>query len=116
MLVPDVRRETLPQQLVRLYPNDAPADLVPVRLVPVEVFGADCQCHEDRDLGAGGTDCVGFSYGLSDAVSGWSDCNRAIGRIYRRDEEESVRNVGDTILVWVAPEQAALFDVVYGEP
>lgn len=76
---------------------------------------ADCQCHEDRLLTDDGPECGDFGYGICDAVSAWSDCNRAIGRIYRRDEDESVRDDGDTILVWVAPEQAALFEVVYGD-
>lgn len=108
-------RETLAENVARLYPDGASAGLVPVRLVPVEVFGSNCDCHEDRELAADGTDCVGFSYGLSDAVSAWSDCNRAVGRIYRRDEDESPRDQGGTILVWVAPEQVALFNVVFGE-
>ena len=110
------RRETLPQQLARLHPEGAPAGLVPVRLVPVQVFGAHCQCHEDRLLTDDGPECGDFGYGIRDAVSAYSDCNRAIGRIYRRDEDESPRAVGDAILVWVTPEQAALFDVVFGEP
>lgn len=108
-------RETLPQQLARLYPDGAPVGLVPVRLVPVEVFGAHCQCHEDRLLTDDSPECGDFGYGICDAVSAWSDCNRAVGRIYRRDEDESVRDVGDTILVWVTPEQAVLFDVVFGD-
>lgn len=41
---------------------------VKLRLVPVVVFGA-----ED-------------GYGLSDAVPAWSDCNRAIGKIYRVED------------------------------
>jgi hypothetical protein len=108
-------REALPQHLARLHPKGAPAGLIPVRLVPVEVFGSNCDCHEEHEWFSTVGTCHGFSYGLSDAVSAWSDCNRAIGRIYRRDEDESPRDVGDTILVWVAPEQAALFDVVFGE-
>jgi len=108
-------RETLPQQLGRLYPDGAPAGLVPVRLVPVQVFGAHCQCHEDRLLTDEGPECGDFGYGICDAVSAWSDCNRAIGRIYRRDEDESIRDDGDTILVWVAPEQAVLFDAAFGD-
>jgi hypothetical protein len=106
-------RETLPQQLARLYPDGAPAGLVPVRLVPVEVFGGDCDCHLDHDHDD--NPCSGWGYGLCDAVDACSDCNRAVGRIYRRDEDESPREVGNAILVWVTPEQAALFDVVFGD-
>lgn len=49
---------------------------VTVRLVPVEVFGAD------------------DGYGLCDAVSSWSDCNRAEGFIFRADDIDRV-NQGD---------------------
>src|SRR5260221_69305 len=110
----DVRRETLRQHVARLDPEGAPSGLVPVRLVPVEVFGGDCDCHlmHDHDDNS----CSGWGYGLCDAVDGMSDCNRAVGGIYRRDEGESPRSDGNTILVWVTPEQVALFDVVFGEP
>jgi hypothetical protein len=111
----EMQWETLLQQVARLYPDGVPAGLVPVRLVWVEVFGADCRCHEDRLLTDDDPECGDFGYGICDAVSAWSDCNRAIGRIYRRDEDESKRKAGDTILVWVTPEQAALFDVAFGE-
>lgn len=114
MLVPDVRRETLSQQLARLHPDGTPAGLVPIRLVPVEVFGGDCDCHFAHDHDD--NPCSGWGYGLCDAVDGMSDCNRAVGQIYRRDENESPREMGNAILVWVAPEQAALFDTVFGEP
>ena len=58
--------------------------LVPLRLVPVEVFGA-----ED-------------GYGLSDAVSAWSDCNRAIGHIYRVDDRDpQYRKPGETVEIFV---------------
>jgi hypothetical protein len=67
---------------------------VKVTLVPVEVFGTDS------------------GYGLMDAVSPWSDCNRAIGHIYRRDEEENVpfRNSSDVITVYVPRNELAKFD------
>ena len=68
-------------------------DLVKVTLVPVEVFGTD-------------------GYGLSDAVSPWSDCNRAIGHIYRRDDESSVshRNPEDVITIYVPREELHKFE------
>lgn len=71
------------------------APLVEVRLVPVEVFGAD-------------------SYGLCDAVSAWSDCNRAVGHIFRRDDAESRREPDDVITVYVPESEMWKFDKVYG--
>lgn len=50
-------------------------DLVPLTLVPVEVFGGE----PDDDT---------WGYGLMDAVPAWSDCNRADGRIYRVDDTD----------------------------
>jgi hypothetical protein len=72
---------------------------VKVTLVPVEVFGTDP------------------AYGLMDAVSSWSDCNRAIGHIYRRDEEENVpfRNPSDVITVYVPRSELAKFDKKIGD-
>jgi hypothetical protein len=74
-------------------------DLVKVTLVPVEVFGADS------------------GYGLVDAVSAWSDCNRAVGHIYRRDEEANVphRNPDDVITVYVPRSELPKFDRKFGE-
>lgn len=48
--------------------------LVPKFLVPVQVFTGQCECGRD-----GG-------YGISDAISAWSDCNRAVGHIYRFED------------------------------
>ncbi len=72
-------------------------ELIKVVLVPVEVFGTD-------------------GYGLSDAVSAWSDCNRAIGHIYRRDDAYSIphRNPEDVIVVYVPPEELSKFDKEFG--
>lgn len=68
-------------------------DLIKVTLVPVEVFGTD-------------------GYGLSDAVSPWSDCNRAVGHIYRRDNTYAVphRNPEDVITVYVNRAELPKFD------
>lgn len=113
--MPDNIRETLPEQLARVYLDGPPAGLVPVRLVPVEVFGGDCSCHEDAEASGAATGCHGFSYGLCDAVEAGSDCNRAHGRIYRRDEDESPRLDGDTITVWVPAGELEKFDRVFGD-
>ena len=68
--------------------NTTQNDLKRVRLVPVEVFGA-------KD-----------GYGLCDAVSAWSDCNRADGMIFRLDDayQEEYRNKGDTVEIWATKE------------
>lgn len=97
--------ETLPDYLARTHPDGPPPGLIPVRLCPVQVFGAD-QC--DRCEAPAG-------YGLMDAVTAWSDCNRAYGKIYRRDDDWSMRAEGHTILVWVTPEEAEKFDRVLGD-
>lgn len=82
-----------------------------MRLVPVEVFGAD----EEQCRNCGET--VECGYGLMDAVQAWSDCNRAIGRIYRVDEErnEAWREAGDTITVYVPQSEMAKFERRYGD-
>lgn len=68
--------------------------MVPLRLVPVEVFTGLC-----RHQGCADPNCVG--YGISDAVSAWSDCNRAVGHIYRVDDLDGSREPGDTLTVHV---------------
>lgn len=72
----------------------SPEDTIRVRLVPVEVFGAGCddRSHEDQ-----------WGYGLCDAVSAWSDCNRAEGHIFRFDDEFAAefREPGETLTVQV---------------
>ena len=75
----------------QIRPEDQ--DLVKVNLVPVQVFGTD-------------------GYGLMDAVAPWSDCNRAEGQIYRRDEDhrEPFRQPGDFITVYVPREELSKFD------
>lgn len=74
-------------------------DLIKVTLVPVEVFGAS------------------DGYGLADAVQAWSDCNRARGQIYRRDDEYSIpfRNPEDVITIYVPRSELHKFDKKYGE-
>ena len=82
-----------------------------IRLVPVEVFGAD----EEDCRGCGGT--IQFGYGLCDAVPAWSDCNRAIGHIFRKDDDytEGYREPGDTITVYVPQSEMAKFGRRYGD-
>lgn len=84
--------ETVPEILKLCFGEDQ--DLVKVTLVPVEVFGADS------------------GYGLMDAVTWWSDCNRAIGHIFRRDEEDSVpfRDPSEVITVYVPRSELPKFD------
>ena len=67
--------------IIRELPEDEPGE-VEVRLVPVEVSGA-----ED-------------GYGLCDAVQSWSDCNRAYGHIFRFDDgDPKYRIKGETLAV-----------------
>ena len=90
---------------------DSGEALVRVRLVPVEVFGAD----EEDCPGCGAT--IKFGYGLMDAVQSWSDCNRAIGHIYRVDEDytEGYREPGDNIVIYVPQAEMAKFKRRFGD-
>lgn len=101
----DGPRETLPEHLARAYPDGPPGDLTPVRLVPVAVFGAD-EC-----------DACGHpqGYGQMDAAEAWSDCNRARGKTFRRDEERMHRRADETVVVWATPGEAAKLDRVLGD-
>jgi hypothetical protein len=96
-------------ELARIAVDGDP--LVRIRLVPVEVFGAD---EEDCE-GCGET--VKCGYGLMDAVQAWSDCNRAIGHIFRKDDDytEGFRTPGDTITVYVPQSEMAKFEKRYGD-
>lgn len=71
-------------------------DLIELRLVPVEVFGAD------------------DGYGLCDAVSAWSDCNRARGKIYRIDDI-SPRRPGETVSIFIKPTDLGFFEKKWGD-
>jgi hypothetical protein len=85
--------------------------LVRIRLVPVEVFGAG----EEDCPGCPAT--VRFGYGLMDAVSAWSDCNRAIGKIYRLEDIEDRDDEGaeDCITVYVPQPEMAKFEKRHGD-
>lgn len=117
--------------------TDPQTDLVPITLVPVEVFGGDCDCHIDAGhayVQPEGTPegmtaqeqpsgvvklvprCAGWGYGLSDAVQAWSDCNRADGRIYRVDETDpKYREPGETVTVYVPRAALPWFEKHWGE-
>jgi hypothetical protein len=71
-------------------------NLVPITLVPVEVFGAD------------------DGYGLMDAVEAWSDCNRATGRIYRVEDVDVPRRPGEVVTVWVDVGDLPYFEKRWG--
>lgn len=88
----------------------APEPVVRLTLVPVEVFGAD---EEDcRSCG----NVIRFGYGLCDAVSAWSDCNRAIGHIYRVDDVDGRDGEGlaGCITIYVHQSEAVKFTRPYG--
>ena len=82
-----------------------PEKLVPVLLTPVSVFGAvgTCLNHPDIDIPKCSHcgDPLQSCYGLSDATSSWSDCNRAEGHIFRVDDIPSDNPERVQILVWV---------------
>lgn len=87
--------------IARMFLPPAGDPLVKICLVPVEVFGTNpepCE-HCGEETGGG--------YGLCDAVEAWSDCNRAIGRIYRVDDLEN--RSGETITVYVPQSEIAKF-------
>jgi hypothetical protein len=82
-----------------LTPSAKKRDLIAVTLVPVEVFGAD------------------DGYGLCDAVSAWSDCNRAEGHIYRFEDLHIQREPGETLTVWVDRDEYEAFSrKTFGSP
>jgi hypothetical protein len=90
----------------------APPGMVPLVLVPVEVFGTDDCCQHGHEEG----DCPSKGYGLSDGVSAWSDCNRATGQIYRVDEFSNYRyrEPGETVVVYVPADQVEFFAKKFG--
>jgi hypothetical protein len=92
--------------IVRQEPIEAVAGRW-IRLVPVEVFGLLCDEHEDLPKTV--------PRGLSDAVSSWSDCNRAEGHIYRVDEDWATREAGEAARVWVADADLPFFEKRWGE-
>lgn len=94
---------------------EAPPGMVPIVLVPVEVFGTDDCCEHGSSMEHGG--CPSSGYGLSDAVEAWSDCNRASGRIYRVDEYSSqpYRKPGETVVVYVPEAQREWFERQWGD-
>ena len=86
-------------------------DLTSLVLVPVEVFGADCQ-HD------GCEDPHHAAYGISDAVSPWSDCNRAAGRIYRVEDlpdPMAGRLPGDVLTIWARKADVPWFERRFGD-
>lgn len=138
---PEWQRKQAEMRQAKLAARPMPDDLVPVALVPVEAFAGDCDCHEDAGHSVAqheqedGTPegliavrnhpgpvapvvkrCSGSSLGLSDAVSSWSDCNRAEGRIYRVDDTDpDYREPGDTIIVYVSKADLPWFEKRFGE-
>lgn len=98
-----------------------PTDLVGFRLVPVEVFGAVPeplveltaeQWHEHYEKAESA-----WGYGLMDAASAWSDCNRAVGRIYRVDDLGHLDNDErreDTVEVFVRSADREFFQRRFG--
>lgn len=103
-------------------PQAEQVELVTVTLVPVEVFGGECSCHEKAEAQGQQGDCAGWGYGLMDAVQGWSDCNRAVGRIYRAEDlhepgedPAKYRTTGEVLKVQILRGDAAWFDRKWGD-
>jgi len=86
---------------------DLPDGYVRARLVPIEIFGEECD-HPDHKGKP-----QPFVYGLCDAVSPWSDCNRADGRMFRLDEPDGRRDPDQVIEVIVKREDMWKFDHDY---
>ena len=87
-------------------------ELIPVLLTPVRVFGATGYCPEHPDNDpicplCSGTPRIESCYGLSDATSPWSDCNRADGHIFRVDDEPSTDPERVQIRVYVPASELA---------
>jgi hypothetical protein len=82
-----------------------------VYLTPVEVFGAEGEvCRNCGELTPGG-------YGLCDATSPWSDCNRAIGHIFRVEESPLGGNPENvSIRVMVDVDDLPKLRAWYGSP
>jgi hypothetical protein len=79
---------------------DFPGRKFGVNTIPAVLVSASSGCRFGLDCRSCGA-VIPCGYGLMDAVSAWSDCNRSEGRIYRMDEEysEPYREPGDTITV-----------------
>ncbi len=84
-------------------------ELVPLRLVPIEIFGEDDCCEHDIEP------CKSDGYGLCDAVSSWSDCNRADGKFYRVDDiDPECRKPGETVEILVKRSDLPFFERRWG--
>lgn len=77
---------------------DGKDDLVEVYLVPVQVFGTD-------------------GYGLADAIQPWSDCSRARGHIFRKDDTINAlyRQPGDSIKIYIPRSELPKLEKDYSE-
>lgn len=110
------RQRRAAENTAKLAANPMPVDLVPVALVPVQVFGATCDCHDHLEGTEEGVKCRGWGYGLSDAVEAWSDCNRAEGHIYRVDDTDpDHRQPGETVRIFVSKADLPWFEKRFGE-
>lgn len=111
---PEWQARRAAERVAKLAAQPMPDDLVPLALVPVEVFGANCACHDELDLR--GAACTESGFGLSDAVSAWSDCNRAEGHIYRVDDTDPDHRLpGETIRIFVSKADLPWFEKRFGE-
>ena len=135
---PEWQARRAAERAAKLAAQPMPDDLVPLALVPVEVFGGDCDCHihaghndaptegvpegmtalrgPDGEITSVVKRCSGWGYGLSDAVASWSDCNRAEGHIYRVDDTDPDHRLpGETIQIFVSKADLPWFEKRFGE-
>jgi len=113
---PEWKQRQTEARRAKLAATPMPDDLVPVALVPVEVFGATCACHDHLEGTDEGVKCSGWGFGLSDAVSSYSDCNRAEGHIYRVDDTDpDYRQPGDTVRIYVSRADLPWFEKRFGD-
>ena len=91
-------------------------ELVSVLLTPVHVFGAVGTCSQHPDIDPTCPRCgnpLQSCYGLSDATSAWSDCNRADGHIFRIDDVDSTNPERVQIRVYVPESGLAKLEKSY---
>ena len=97
-------------------------EMIRLRLVPVQVFGAGrCSVHSSDADGNNPTLCSEChepveGYGIMDAVSSWSDCNRAVGKIYRIDDSNpKYREEDETIEILVPKNKLGWFEKIWAD-
>lgn len=87
----------------------ATTDLVPLRMIPVEQWGAE-SCDKCNNT---------LSYGLCDSAEPWLDCASAGNHLFRPEDEREktwTRPKDQVVLVWVDRKELEKFRQILGEP